>query len=58
MKAIFSTLTLAAVLVLAACGGGSKSLEAKKEKLEKLILESSKFVPKIWCTDQKSSAST
>ena len=42
MKAIFSTLTLAAVLVLAACGGGSKSLEAKKEKLENELIENSR----------------
>ncbi len=47
MKAIFSTLTLAAVLVLAACGGGSKSLEAKKEKLEKLKAQQAEIASEI-----------
>ena len=47
MKAIFSTLTMAAVLVLAACGGGSKSLEAQKEKLEKLKAQQAEIASEI-----------
>ena len=47
MKTIFSTLTMAAVLVLAACGGGNKSLEAQKEKLEKLKAQQAEIASEI-----------
>lgn len=47
MKTIFSTLTMAAILVLAACGGGNKSLEAQKEKLEKLKAQQAEIAAEI-----------